>query len=161
MQSVEYVLSGHGVSTPFSLLVTRAKSNLQSFSAVLLFVLLVTASCNSARVSNAQATASASPCPPSWNRIPGTFSFEKFNEWHTGRAFAFACARDVAALPDADWRKLMDLFRAVAEANPHEWPPFRPCDGTSVPSPLASQANQRLGRTLLSDVCFNVTADVP
>lgn len=140
---------------------SRAHRVLALSQAALLLALVVTAGCNKARVSSAQATPFPSPCAPSWTRIPGTFSFQRFNERHTARVFAFACPADIAMLPDPDWRKLMDLFRQVAEEKPQEWPPFRACDGTSSPSPLVTQANEHLGRKLLSDVCFTVTANVP
>jgi hypothetical protein len=108
----------------------------------------------------AQSIPSPSPCAPTWNRLPGTFSFQKLNEFHTARVFAFGCAADVTALPDADWRTLMAFFREVADEKQDEWP-FRACGKEPGVAPLTARANRRLGRSVFSDLCFEVTAHIP
>ena len=108
----------------------------------------------------AQPLPSSSQCAPTWNRLPGTFSFQKFNEFHTARVFALGCLRDVTALPDADWRTLMAFFREVADGKQNDWP-FRACGKETGAASLAAEANRRLGRSIFTDLCFEVTADIP
>jgi hypothetical protein len=154
------VFDGHGGEEPVVVRpYTRAWHRLAFALAFACSGHLVLSACRVEQESRRNAAEVQSPCPAKWTRLPGTFSFEKFNEWHTARMQILACEPQVTGLADSDRRALMAFFRAAAEERKDDWP-FAPCGKRSQVPSLATRANRILKGKQFVDICFEVTADI-
>jgi hypothetical protein len=86
-----------------------------------------------------------------------SFHFQFANEWHTGHLRVVGCLRDMDALRQVAESSVIDWLQTVAEARPLEIPS---CRVGSQHSELLAEINGRAGRSLATQACADVVADI-
>jgi len=128
-------------------------------------VLLVLVACSPEYSSGEAARRTAAPptgnaaleCTPAVMRVSLNVKVQRHNEWSTGDLFIAGCRKDLT-MTSAERKSLSDFFLALAQDASAR---VRMCEDDGMPDTgITAKANQKVGRTVLSDWCLAFRTDM-